>query len=247
MKTNFSTLVAATLLFATSGSVYAQQAPQPQGWSWGVGAVIQQLGYRGGDTEVSAFPLVSYEGEKLYWRGPELGYRVSENFTVIGNYRFDGYEADDSEFLAGMEDRKGTLELGAAFTFDVAGGQLTASGTADVLSEHEGYQLNLGYSQNFRALGGLISPFVQVSYLSEDLVDYYYGVELSEATALRTAYDAENTMNFTLGASGMWSLTESQTLITNLSYSRFGSEISDSSIVDDSGAVNLLVVWAHSF
>lgn len=246
MKNSTLKLLVTSLVLVSSGSALAQQQ-QPQGWSWGVGAVVQQLGYRGGDTEVTAFPLVSYEGEKLYWRGPEVGYRISDNFTVTGNYRLDGYQEDDSEFLAGMEGREGTFELGAAFTFDVAGGQLTASGSADMLSEHEGYQLNLGYSRNYRALGGFISPFVQVSYLSDDLVDYYYGVDVTEATDFRAAYEGESTINFTVGASGTWILTESQTLITNLSYSRFGSEIEDSSIVEDSGALNLLVVWAHRF
>lgn len=225
----------------------AQQQPVPQGWSVGVGAVVQQLGYRGGDTQSGVFPLLAYEGEDMYWRGPEIGYQVSDELTLIASYRLNGYENDDSDFLTGMEERKGTVELGFAYNIEVGRGQLGFTGMADVLDNHEGYIIGANYSLPYSLWGGMVAPFAQVSYQSQDFVDYYYGVRNTEATAVRAAYKGDNTVNYGFGVMGMFPLTENQTLIANLSHEFFGSEIEDSPIVEDSGATSLLLIWAYSF
>lgn len=246
MKLYRASLISAVVLTA-SMQVQAQQPPVPQGWSVGAGAVIQQLGYAQGDTESTVFPLFSYEGEKFFWRGPQAGYRLTDDWTLTGSYRLDGYDAEDSPALVGMEDRKGTFELGFEYNIDIAGGQFGVTGTADVLGEHEGYQFGVNYSRGYRLWGGMASPFVQVSYLSDDLVDYYYGVRDTEATANRLAYEASNTINYGFGVNGMFPITDRQTIIANVSHNFFGSEIEDSPIVDDSGATSVLLIWAYSF
>ena len=41
--------------------------------SLGLGAVYSSTPYRGADSEITPFPLLGYEGERLFLRGTKLG------------------------------------------------------------------------------------------------------------------------------------------------------------------------------
>ncbi|BDX05067.1 MipA/OmpV family protein [Planctobacterium marinum] len=236
-------LLSAALLLSTE----SQAKQQHMGWGVGLAAIVQDQGYRGGDAETQIFPMVFYQGQHFYWQGPELGYRVANNFTLFAEYRFDGFELDDSDFFAGMEERKGSLDLGAAYKFETKLVDLTLSGQADVLSEHEGYEFSATLSKGFPALGGRLTPSLEVSYLSDSLVDYYYGVRTSEATDLRPEYIADNTVNVSLGISGMWPVTDNQNIIAAFNYSILGSEIEDSPLMEEGESSNLFVGYVYRF
>lgn len=242
-KIKGGSLLAALLL---SGAAIAQPDEQ-QGWGAGLGTVIQQQGYVGASTETMIFPMLSYQGENFYWQGPELGYAVSDNLSFFGSYRFDGFDEDDSDFFAGMEERKGSLDLGVAYTFDTDIGNIEVEAAFDVLDEHGGYELGVSYGFPLPALGGMIIPSVGVSYVSDDLVEYYYGVRASEATDIRSQYHGEATVNFNVGVTGFWSIQESQQIFAGLSYDILGSGIEDSPLIEDSASTSLVVGWIYQF
>ena len=52
--------------------------------SLGLGAVYSSTPYRGADSELTPFPLVSYEGERFFLRGTRLGYHLfkKDRFAV---------------------------------------------------------------------------------------------------------------------------------------------------------------------
>lgn len=238
------------LVLMSAGVIWASVAganEQQTGWGVGVGAVFMEQGYRGADSETQLFPIVFYQGQNFFWRGPELGYQVTDNITLYGEYRFDGFELEDSDYFAGMEERKGTLDVGASFTVDSEFGELTFSGQADALGEHKGYELGVRFSKGFQLLGGAISPFIEVNYLSDDLVDYYYGVRNSEANAFRPAYQAENTVNYTTGLSGVWVVAERQSIMASLTYTVLGDEIENSPIIEDGESTNLFMGYIYRF
>ena len=235
-------------LTAVSSSFQAQaQQPQAKGWGAGIAVISQREGYRGADTDTMVIPVAFYEGEKLYWRGPEVGFKLSDNFTLLGEYRFDGFDDGDSDFFEGMEKRKGTFDLGFSYEFELGPGELEIGATMDVLGEHEGYEFGASYGVGFPAFGGMISPFVEVSYLSDDLVDYYYGVRASEVTESRGFYEGSNTINYGFGVSGFWRINENQNVIANINYEILGSDIEDSPLMEEGESAGLFVAWSYNF
>ncbi len=55
------------ILFAASSLAHAQQ--QGPRWGLGLGTAVSGAVYAGEDTRLTPFPLVSYQGERFYWRG----------------------------------------------------------------------------------------------------------------------------------------------------------------------------------
>lgn len=233
-------------VFMGSGSAFAQPQ-EASGWGAGLGAVIQQQGYVGASTDTMIFPMLSYQGENFYWQGPELGYEVNDNLSFFGSYRFDGFDEDDSNFFDGMEARKGSLDLGVAYSFDTDIGNIEVEAAFDVLDEHGGYELGLSYGFPLPALGGMVIPSIGVSYVSEDLVDYYYGVRASEATDNRPQYQGDSAVNFSVGLTGFWPIEENQQVFASLSYDILGSGIEDSPLLEDSASSSLVIGWIYQF
>lgn len=102
----------AILLAATLSHGAAAQSQ----WGLGVGAMVSDKGYVDIDRENQLIPIVFYQSEDFYLLGPTFGYKLAsfDDFKVnfVGQYRFDGYEADDGDIFVGMQDRSGTLDLG---------------------------------------------------------------------------------------------------------------------------------------
>ena len=91
------------------------------GFSAGPGIVVSDKPYKGMDTETNVFPFIMYQGQNFYLRGPNFGYKIydKDKLTIdaLLSWRFDGYDADDSSDLEGMDDRDMTAELGASVSY----------------------------------------------------------------------------------------------------------------------------------
>jgi outer membrane protein len=75
-------------------------------------------------------------------------------------------------------------------------------------------------------------PFANLTYQSEDYVDYYFGVKQREANANRKAYKGDSTVSYGLGYKLVMPINDNWQVSQMTQYTRLGSGISDSSIVD---------------
>jgi outer membrane protein len=72
-------------------------------WSAGVATIVPSNPYLGTDTEVRVLPIVTYEGERLSWRGPSLSYKLSgfergePSFALSLNLAPNQLDTDDSD------------------------------------------------------------------------------------------------------------------------------------------------------
>ena len=89
-------------------------------WGLGIGIAAQRPPQKGTYTQVVALPFPSYEGERLSLGFGSIGYALANTerfrFAVEGQLRFDGYDPDDSQALAGLEERDVTLDAGFSIT-----------------------------------------------------------------------------------------------------------------------------------
>jgi outer membrane protein len=214
----------------------------------GVGVLANTEPYRGVDSEVYAFPTITWQIGRVFVRETGLGLQImgDEHWSLDGfaEWRFDGYEADDSDFLAGMDDRDGSLDAGLAYVRKSATfGKFAFSIGADTLDRHGGYQADLTWSKVTRF--GL--PAVRIAYYSSSLADYYFGVEANEATVGRPAYAPGSAMvispSYSIGAP----LTDRWNWVGSVGADFYSDDISDSPIMEDSSRAFVFVGASYRF
>lgn len=205
------------------------------GNTMGVGLLWNTEPYRGVDSEFYAFPTITWRIGRVFVREAGLGFQIAGDthwsVDAFAELRFDGYDADDSDFLDGMDDRDGTLDAGLAYVRrSPTLGKFAFSVAADTLDRHGGYQVDITWSKLTRF--GL--PSVRVAYYSSALADYYYGVEADEAAPGRPAYSPGGSIvispNYTFGAP----LTDRWNWLVNVGADFYPDDISDSPIMEDS-------------
>jgi MipA family protein len=214
----------------------------------GVGALWNTEPYRGLDNEAWVFPTFTWRSGNFFIRETGLGFQVAGDdnwsFDAFGELRFEGYDADDSDFLAGMDDRDGSLDAGVAYVRrSPTLGKFAFSIAHDTLDRHGGYQADVTWFKRTRF--GI--PAVRVAYYSSSLANYYYGVEASEARPGRPAYapGAGVFLNasYTLGAP----ITPAWNWLANVGVDFYPSEVRDSPIIEDSRRIYVFVGASYSF
>ena len=220
-------------------------------WGVGLGIVSGNAGYTQMGSDSMAVPIFLINYGKFYLMGPKFGYQLSSNdnyaFGLTGNYRLDGYEAEDSSFLMGMDDRDGTLDLGVEYSYDTGLGEIGIEVVADTMGTHEGYQADVSFSYPINFDNGQLSPYVGAEYRSDDLVDYYYGVKSTEATQTRQFYQADSAVNLVMGIRSTWFSGPHHRFVAMLQFTGFDDSIKDSPIVDADDAYNMIVGYAYVF
>lgn len=234
------------------GFVSQVQANEESEFILGLGIGSGKSIYKGVGTETDIIPLFAYQNESFYIQGPEVGYHFIENgpltFSALASYRLEGYESGDSRDLKGMDKRKGAFELGVSASYETDIGDWSMAALTDISNEHDGYEIALGWEKRMELTPRWsLTPGASISYRSKDLNNYYYGVKNSEATASRAAYTADSGTVFELGVSADYMIDPQQMVRFGASYQNFGSEISDSSIVEKDNTYQVSAAYIYRF
>lgn len=224
-------------------AVQAQEAPP--GWGLGLVTGFGQKAYRDFDNKATVFPLISYESSWVSLLGPRLDFKLPPvgdlSFRVRLQYTGEGYAADDSPYLAGMDQRKAGVWLGGAAMWRNPIANLSAEVLGDVSDHSKGAMFKLQADHRFKFGATDITPRVAAIGLNGKYVDYYYGVKASEVLAGRPAYGGEGTVNVEAGLRVGHVLAQRHIMFVDMSVTRLGSGITDSPLVDRSteGGVRL--------
>jgi outer membrane protein len=197
-------------------------------------------------------PLVQYRSKRLSFEGLGLSYHVLRgerlSLDLVARARFDGFDADDSRFLAGMKDRHESVDAGVAATWrlgETRAGELEleARVTADLLGRSDGMEaaLELGLERWLADRRLLVRPGLAVVWQDDDLVDYYYGVRADEAAAGRPAFEGSAALDIEAGLTVLYRLTPRLGALALVRVKRLGDEIVESPIVEDREAYLALV------
>jgi len=247
-----NTLLTACLAIGAT-QVYAVEKPSEAQFSWGIGTgfLSEDEGYKEADTDNMAVPILLVNYGDFYLMGPKFGYQLSSSenykFGLTGSYRLDGYEADDSPYLTGMDDRDGTLDVGFEYSYNTGFGSVGMEVVADTLGNHEGYQADFNFSYPIGFDNGELSPYIGAQYRSDDLVNYYYGVKETEVTAFRPFYEAESAVNLVTGIRSSWFSGPHHRFVAMLEYASYDDSIKDSPIVDADNGYSVILGYAYVF
>jgi len=205
-------------------------------WGLGIGVAANRAPQYGTKTEVVGLPFPSYEGERLSLSFGSISYSLtnSDRFVVAleGQLRFDGYDPNESEALAGMRERDLTFDAGFSITTGDAWGVVSLKVVGDTLGKHEGYEVSAAYQYPMPLGQWIIVPSIGVNLPSAELVDYYYGVQVAEATAGRPGYSGKSVINTTVGINVMYEIARHWRVMGGAEYVHLGGGITDSPIIE---------------
>lgn len=228
-------------------------------WSIGVGSFSEWLPYRGVGGKTLALPLVGFDNGLVRWQGPSVELRLAQvptspassspmyNLAVKAQYIGDGYAADDAPSLAGMQTRRASVWVGPAASARFSWGQVSGQWLADGMGHSKGQQTRVAVS-TFLPIGPVrLLPRVAWVWQDAKTVDYYYGVQSSEALANRPAFQGRASSSLELGVTGVLPLDAQQSLVMDVSTLQLGSPIKDSPLVERKQVTKLRLGYSYRF
>ncbi len=215
----------------------------------GLGVRLSESPYIDKDVDVFPVPIIVARYKNFFLDGRKLGYQLKRfpqgDISLIGVPRFNGYDHDDSPFLEGMDDRKGSIDGGIRCLWEHRFLNLEVAGVSDLLNHHQGQDIKLLISRQFYR--GFLKPRVGVNWLSEDIVDYYYGVKGEETKPGRPAYEGGSALNLIAGVQMSVPVKGSWVLVTDVQFEELGSRIEKSPLVDESGLWTAMLGLVYHF
>lgn len=252
-KAGLIAAVAPSGLWAPPASAQAHDSAERPTSSWGLGAgvAVVEKPYRDFETDTIGLPVVSYENKWISASIPTFDVKLYEpgalSFRLRARYAGDGYEADDSPVLAGMEDRKASLWAGAAVIWKTEYANVTGEFLADAMGKSKGTRARLQVDRRFAAGKFGFTPRLAAEWVDDKYVDYYYGVRQSEATATRAFYEGKATTNIHAGLRVDYTPARHHMLFLDLGASRFGSTVKDSPLVDKPNQTSIALGYVYRF
>lgn len=249
-----SAVVSSLLVLALSSlcavAMADEQALQPA-WSIGAAAVVRDTAYREMNSRSLIVPFVRYDGEQIYSTGLGIGWRAlgDRNLGVdlLLQGRLDGYDAKDSPYFAGMDDRDPSLDIGAAAHWITGIGRFEIKWLGDILDRSGGQEVALGWGALIERGKLSIYPDISLRWQNADLTSYYYGVQADEATPLRPAYTPGSALVPGIGIGMLRPLDEHWSLLGRIAHERLPGELGDSPLVDRKGATTLFFGVSYTF
>ena len=245
-------ILASLTTAAVTGSavVKAQDNNDRGGWSLGAGGVTSLSAYRGVDSQTTAFPFVSYEGQRFFIRGPSVGYRLTPKqpvrlavFISAAPAEFDPDDSDNQD-MRQLDRRNFSALAGISANYDLPAGSLKARLATDITGRHDGQygEVSYEYPIVFRSIGVILVPSAGVEWHSSNFNDYYFGVSSQEAARTNfSEYEPGASTNPFVGLTVTWQFAPAGSVFVSSRYRNFGDEMADSPMLDDDSEISSLI------
>ncbi len=264
MKRPFAVVPAAVLLLSMSTGAFAQPGPGSgdSPWGLGVGVAARTRIYAGESSSATLVPLISYQGEKFFWRGISGGYHLFERdglkLDATLGARFNGIKRDDfgTAALAArginrnlLENRDDGLDLGLAGAWKGHMGVLELGLKADVSGASKGFETTAKYGYPLHWGQAMLTPHIGISHYSKKLANYYYGTLDTEVARGVVNYKPGSAVIPRVGLDLMRPFAGQWMLMGGLSYSTLPGKITDSPLVDKdtNGVTSVFVGVSRKF
>jgi outer membrane protein len=229
----------------------ARERIEPKGYLYGIGLGINQEIYKGYDYRVIPLPILGYRGDNFRGLGPFVSYDALQfsdvEISVQAAPRFQGFDESDSYIFKNMADRKFSMDAGLGLSYEKKNWKINLSGMFDVLNKSNGYEAKANISRVFRQGPLFIEPSISVSYLDSNHVDYYYGVKADEVNQYTYQYQGKSTINTTLSLSLATPIFFEGFTRFAIDYNWYGSEISNSPLVDTDTNISMRLLFSKFF
>lgn len=251
-------------------SVIAEEEPRESRWQLGLA-----LGYglrTNPLVQSDDFPIlididVAWFGDRFFFDNGDLGLTFADNDLITAslvarvnsdrvffgrtNTRFitvdgAGLPLSEAEIFE-IPDRRYAAELGVEVLADGTWGQLQLTAHHDISGTHDGYEAYIDYGYGWRSQRWYIEPSFGLSYKSEALNNYYWGVRDDEASAALPSYVAGDGINAHARLKLSYQVNRHWTLSLVGEFERLNDEAAASPIVDDRDVVGYFAGFGFRF
>ncbi|MDG2524251.1 MipA/OmpV family protein [Stenotrophomonas sp. HITSZ_GD] len=250
-------------LLALPAPLLAQAQATEDSWSLGAGAAVIDSPYAGEGTRVRPFPLVSYDGERVFLRGISGGVHLYESsgFAVdaIVAARLYGFDIDDlgrRALIANgldpsqLRDRDDGIDAGLRFTYGSRWGAISLEAASDISNTSDGHEISLDYRYTWTHAQTALTANVGANYLSSKLAGYYFGILDEEVARGVAPYRPGSAVMPHVGLSLTQALgTSKWRVIASAEYQFLPDELADSPLLepDRDGFGRLVLGLTRSF
>lgn len=233
-------------LFVLPAIAFGQESPaRSENSAIGIGAAAINSPYAGEGTRVRPFPLISYEGERVFLRGISGGVHLYQSrqftFDAILSARLYGFDIDDlgrAGLIANdvdpdlLSDRDDGVDAGFRATFASSWGAISLEGAHDISNASDGYELSLDYRYTWQFDSFLVTANAGTRWLSSDLAGYYFGILDEEISRGVRAYSPGSAVLPRAGVTLMRPLGSKWQLVGSIEYQLLLSDLSDSPLLE---------------
>ena len=190
----------------------------------------------------------------LVGRPLTVGYSLqrTKHFVVniIAESLFEGFDQSSQQRgqqLNGINKRSTSLDGGIEVYYSHKYGESRFRALGDISQTHGGYILAFDYAYPIFRNRWTIWPAYGISWLSEDVTDYYFGIKANEATINRPIYKPHSSFTHKLNVYLSYQYTPKISFIAYGDYTLFSANINKSPLVmpnNDSYRFGLGVMWS---
>jgi outer membrane protein len=246
------------IIMAMLNSSASADSPYQEGDGWhgiiGGGAIIQTEPYKEVSGKIFPLPYVIIRRGHFFLEGLRMGLRMVEsengNIDLILKPRLEGFDADDSDYLKGMDDRDYSLDGGIATRLQHGMVELNFMAVTDLLDRSDGQEIHLSVGNTYIIANqmAMLTPSFGLKWQSGDLVNYYYGVQPHESREDRPVYLGKSTLNYIAALKTSYLLTKRSTLFGGVEYEHLGKDITDSPLsANDKPIIKLFLGYGWQF
>lgn len=210
-----------------------------------------EVGFQWYDTETVAFEtFLNLNGERGYFsRGHASNFFLSSS-APDGSLIEDGENSGSSDdvneerggrFL-GIDDvgnRDWAIDAGARIHFYFDQTELQVSAYQDISNVHKGQQLNTTLIHTLNHQKWRVSGAIGLTWKSEKLLDYYYGIDARDNVDMEWFYQARSGLFPSLRLSVSRELNAQWRLFTYAKYTHLDKNMTDSPLVDENQTITL--------
>lgn len=237
------------LLLGHSGSPHAETEPTHE-LSLGLAVARSQSIYTGGKNRTQAFPAIDYKYKHFYFQGGELGFHVidSKHWDLkfgIGADFIGDKDRGDSRELQDMSSLGFPVSAGIEATYKSPIGYFSARQSQEITNKHDGHSFKLGYSGYIPVKSWVFIPSLSWQKYSDDVVNYYFGVDAASATEDRPIYQTDSSATTSVGLMVLKPVTEKVRFLGNIGLTQYDDEVTDSPIVNEDKSLSVFVGFTY--
>ncbi|ERK18062.1 MltA-interacting MipA [Pantoea sp. AS-PWVM4] len=199
-------------------------------------------------------PVINYEGDSFWFHSLQGGYYLWKDpqdqlsLTVLGSpQQYDPKDNDLSD-MKRLDKRRMTLMAGASYRHISQWGILRTALLGDVLNNSNGVMWDMTWLYRFDFGAFSLTPGIGALWNSANQNRYYYGVSSQESARTGIArYQPDDSWSPYLEMNASYQISQSWNATVSGRYTRFGSDIKDSPMVNKSGQVTLWTGISYSF
>jgi len=191
-----------------------------------------------------------YVSIDAYW-GPLffIDYKIGAYFSESNDWAFSlSYGLDNREDTdrGGSQLLKDLPQLNSIFLASINGelhhdaGDLAITYSIDTSNEHNGKMIDLDYSYPWVIDKHSVSFELSVSWISKEVSQYYYGIEIEDIKENRPAYKLKNEINWSYGLNYSYHINPNIFSSASITLNKLSNRIRNSPIVEKPNSNSLL-------